>query len=156
MGTVEKDYEEFLGLLNKRKVKYCIVGAYALAFYAAPRYTKDLDVFMEQSRDNAKKVIKALHEFGFADLKLTEADLMEPKTIVQLGYEPIRIDLVTSIDGCSFEQAWKNRTKGRYGKAKVFFIGLSELIRNKKAAGRKQDQADFELLKRYSTKVKKK
>jgi hypothetical protein len=152
---VEKDYEEFLRLLNKHKVKYCIVGAYALAFYATPRYTKDMDVFMEQSRDNARKVIKVLHEFGFADLKLTEEDLMEPKAIIQLGYEPLRIDLVTSIDGCSFERTWKNRTKGKYGHENIFFIGFKELIRNKRASNRKKDLADLEMLKKYTAKPKK-
>ncbi len=156
MESIEKDYEEFLRLLSKHKVKYCIVGAYALAFYAAPRYTKDMDVFMEQSRDNATRVLAALREFGFINLKLTEEDFMELHTVIQLGYEPVRIDLVTHIDGCSFTGAWKNRKKGRYGKEKVFFIGLIDLIRNKRAANRKQDQADLQLLRQYSAKLKKK
>ncbi|MCB4756464.1 MAG: nucleotidyltransferase [Elusimicrobia bacterium] len=156
MGIIEKDYEEFLKLLNKHRVKYCIVGAYALAFYAVPRYTKDMDVFMEQSRDNASKILAALRDFGFANLRLTEKDLVEPHTTIQLGYEPVRIDLVSSIDGCSFRQVWKNRKKGSYGKEKVFFIGWRDLIRNKEASNRKQDQADLELLRRYSMKFKKK
>ena len=155
MGMIEKDYEEFLRLLNKHKAKYCIVGAYALAFYATPRYTKDMDIFMEQSRENAKRVIKTLREFGFKSLDLSEEDLMEPQTIIQLGYDPVRIDLVTSIDGCSFSGAWKNRKKGNYGKEKVFFIGLNDLLRNKKASNRKQDQVDVEQLKKYSRKVEK-
>lgn len=149
MGTVEKDYEEFLRLLNKHKVKYCIVGAYALACYAAPRFTKDMDVFLEQSLDNVHRVVGALREFGFTDLNLTDEDLMEPKTVIQLGYEPVRIDLVTSIDGCTFGGVWKNRKKGRYGGERVFFIGLNDLIRNKRIANRKQDQADLDLIKRY-------
>ena len=153
---IGKDYEEFLRLLNKHKARYCIVGAYALAFYAVPRYTKDMDVFMEQSQDNAKKIMAALREFGFASLNLTEEDFMEPNAIIQLGYEPVRIDLVTAIDGCSFGRIWKNRKKGSYGKQKVFFIGLDDLIRNKQAANRKQDQVDLELLKRYSGNLKRK
>ena len=156
MENIEKDYEEFLRLLNKHKVKYCIVGAYALAFYAAPRYTKDMDVYLEQSIDNASRILEALREFGFADLKITEKDLLEPKAIIQLGFEPVRIDLITFIDGCSFKRTWKNRNKGKYGKEKINFIGLKELIQNKRASNRLQDQADLELLKQYSAHKKKK
>jgi hypothetical protein len=145
LETIEKDYEEFLELLNKHKVKYCVVGSYALALYAPPRYTKDMDVFMEPSRGNAKRMVLALHEFGFTQLK--EKDLMEPGSIIQLGYEPIRIDIITSIDGCSFGQIWKTRKTGKYGKAKTYYMGIKELIRNKKATGRKQDIADLDVLK---------
>jgi len=152
MGILEKDYAEFLKLLNRNKVKYCIVGAHALAFYAVPRYTKDLDVFLEQSRDNARRVLKTLREFGFKNLNLTEEDLLKPETIIQMGYEPVRIDLVTFIDGCPFERAWKNRKKGNYGRERVFFIGLNDLKRNKRAAKRKQDLADLELLRRLKKK----
>lgn len=152
MEPIQKDYEEFLKLLNKHKAKYCVVGAYALAFYAVPRYTKDVDVFIEQTRENAKRVMSALREFGFRSLGLTEEDLMEPGTTIQLGYEPVRIDLVTAIDGCSFKSVWKNRKKGMYGKQKVFFIGLKDLVKNKKASGRKQDKVDLDLLKKGANK----
>jgi hypothetical protein len=148
MQKVENDYKEFLRLLNKHKAKYCVVGAYAVAFYATPRYTKDIDVFVDQTRDNAKKVLAALHEFGFKQLNLTEDDLMQENSIIQLGYEPVRIDLVTAIDGCSFGDVWKNRKIGRYGSERVFFISLKDLIRNKKSSNRKQDQVDVEILRK--------
>lgn len=152
---MEKDYVEFLKLLNKHKVKYCVIGAYALAYYATPRYTKDIDVFLEQSRENAKKTLKALNDFGFSKLNLKIEDFMDPGITIQLGYEPVRIDLVTSIDGCSFGQIWKNRKKGKFGKENVLFIGLNDLIRNKRASKRTQDIADLDLLAQVSKNKKK-
>ncbi len=146
MEKVEKDYEELLGLLNKHKVKYCIVGAFAVAFYAIPRYTKDIDIIVEPSRENGGKIIKALDEFGFGDLRLSVADFTHKDRIIQLGYEPIRVDIITSIEGCTFKEIWKNKKKGQYGKEKVYFIGLEQLIKNKSASKRKQENADLEIL----------
>jgi len=146
MGKTEKDYEELLRLLNKHKVKYCIIGAFAVAFYAVPRYTKDLDIFIEASEENAKKVYAALLEFGFGALELSVNDFIRKGKIIQLGYEPVRTDIITSIDGCTFNKAWKNRKKGVYGEQKVFFIGLNELIKNKRVSKRKQDKIDIETL----------
>lgn len=145
---VEKDYQEFLKLLNKHRVKYCIIGAYAVAFYAKPRYTKDLDIFVEPSVDNAKKILKVLKEFGFGELPITLDDLTKEGNIFQLGYEPIRIDLLTKIEGLQFQEVWKNRVTGDYGTEKVNFIGLDDLIRNKKIAGRPLDKIDIELLEK--------
>ncbi len=142
----EKDYEELLRLFNKHKVKYCIVGAYAVAYYARPRYTKDLDIFIDPVWDNAARLVKALEEFGFKGLNLRPEDFMVKGSVVQLGYEPVRVDIVSSISGCSFGTVWKSREVGRYGKEKVFFIGLAQLIKNKRAAQRAQDKADLELL----------
>lgn len=146
------DYEELLKLLNKHKVKYCIVGAYATAFYSKPRYTKDLDILVEPSQENGGRIIAALDDFGFGSLKLTANDFCEEKQIIQLGFEPVRIDLLTSIKGCSFAEVWKNKKRGIYGKAKVYFIGLDELMKNKRKSGRKQDQADLDLLKKFKRK----
>lgn len=143
---VEKDYEELLRLFNRNKVRYCIIGAYAVAFYAKPRYTKDLDLLVEPDIKNSKRIIKALNEFGFESLKLSEKDFSQKGKIIQLGYEPVRIDIITSIQGCSFKQVWKNRTFGIYGKEKVFFIGINELIKNKKISKRKQDKVDLDIL----------
>jgi len=140
---VEKDFEELLGLFNKHKVKYCIAGAYAVGFYGHPRYTKDLDIFVEPSFENGRKIIEALAEFGFASLNLRAEDFLDPHSIVQLGYEPVRVDLIASLRGCSFAVAWKNRKKGIYGGQKVYFLGLSELMRNKKIVSRPQDRADL-------------
>lgn len=143
---VEADYEDLLRSLNKHKVKYCIVGAFALGFYARPRYTKDMDIFVEASKENGAKIIKALKDFGLGTLKLSEDDFTKEKQVIQLGYEPVRIDLLTSIEGCAFNDVWQHKKQGKYGKTKVFFIGLNDLIKNKKALNRKQDQADLELL----------
>ena len=143
---VEKDYEEFLKLLNRHRIQYCIVGAYAVAFHARPRYTKDIDILIEVSKDNARKMIQALDEFGFGDLELTEEDFLKEGLIIQLGYEPVRIDLLTTISGCTFKEIWDHKKFGDYGDEKVIFIGKEELIKSKKAAGRKQDEADLELL----------
>lgn len=140
---VEKDYEEFLKLFNKNKVKYCIVGAYAVALYGTPRYTKDIDILVEPTKENAQRIVKSLDEFGFKSLKLKEEDFSRPNKIVQLGYEPVRIDLLTSIAGCNFKQAWKNRKISTYGRQKVYFIGKKELIKSKKVANRGIDKVDL-------------
>jgi len=123
---IEKDYEEFIELLNKHKVKYCIIGSYALAYHARPRYTKDIDFLIEISPENAKKIISALNEFGFASLKLTEQDFLEKGNIIQLGYEPVR--------------------HGQFGDQKTFIIDRKNLIKSKQISNRTQDAADIELL----------
>ena len=142
----EKDFEELLKLFNKNKVRYCIVGAYAVAFYAEPRYTKDMDILVEPDKDNAHRIVKSLAEFGFKSLGLKEKDFIQKGKIIQLGYEPVRVDLITSIGGCNFSEVWKNRAIGTYGKQKVLFIGFEELIKNKKKSGRKQDKVDISIL----------
>ncbi len=143
MAKVEKDYEDLLRSFNKHKVKYCIVGAYALALYAVPRYTKDMDIFVEAAPENAKKILAALRDFGFSSLPLTERDFSKQGKTVQLGREPVRVDLLTAIDGCTFDEVWRNRKRGSYGSVKTSFIGVKELIKNKRASGRKQDEADL-------------
>ena len=98
----EKDYEEFLELLNKRKVKYCAIGAFALAFHVRPRYTKDMDILIDPATDNARRLLIALDEFGFGSLNLAVKDFSTPGNIIQLGYEPVRIDIISSIKGLEF------------------------------------------------------
>lgn len=142
----EKDYEEFLGLLNKHKVRYCIIGAFALAFHGRPRYTKDIDILIEASPDNSKKVMHALDEFGFGSLDLTAEDLAQEGNIIQLGYEPVRIDIMTSIRGMDFSDIWRERVSGPYGQLTVNYIDRQNLIKLKEISGRIQDKADLELL----------
>ncbi|OGX03081.1 MAG: hypothetical protein A3G87_09505 [Omnitrophica bacterium RIFCSPLOWO2_12_FULL_50_11] len=144
---VEKDYVELLELFNKHNVRYCIVGAYAVAFYGRPRYTKDLDILIEPVPDNARRLVKALDAFGFKSLKLKEEDFTKKGNMIQLGYEPIRIDLLTSLRGFSFASLWKKKRVGKYGKHRVLFSGKDDLIRNKKLSGRNQDLADLEVLR---------
>ena len=112
---VEKDFEEFVRLLNRHKVRYLIVGAYAVAFHAQPRNTGDIDFFIENEKDNAKRLIKAIREFGFESLNLTEDDFLKPDYIVQLGYEPNRIDLLSSISGIKFDRGYAAKVKGMFG-----------------------------------------
>ncbi|MBI5286033.1 MAG: hypothetical protein HY878_00385 [Deltaproteobacteria bacterium] len=158
MKRVEKDYEELLRLFNSHGVKYCIIGAFAVAFYTIPRYTKDMDILVEPARKNGERIMNALKEFGFGRLKLSVNDFVREGRIIQLGYEPVRVDILTSINGCTFEEVWKNKTRGRYGTEKVYFIGLGELIKNKRSTRRKQDKVDIDLLmiakRRMGSKVK--
>ena len=142
----EKDYEEFLELLNKHNVRYCVIGAFALAFHVRPRYTKDIDILIEPTTDNAKRLLIALDEFGFGSLNLTVDDFLTMGSIIQLGYEPVRIDIITSIKGLDFAEIWKSRIKGPYGKQTINFIDRQNLIRAKKLSNRAQDKADLKLL----------
>lgn len=143
---VEKDFEEFIQLLNKHKVKYLIVGAYALALYAEPRNTGDIDFFIENSNENAKKILEVLTDFGFDELNITVADLIKEDSIIQLGVAPVRIDLITSISGVSFNEAYKAKQKFKFGNYSATFISKKFLIQNKTASSRKKDLADLELL----------
>ena len=149
---MEKDFKEFLRLLNENKVKYCIVGAYAVSLYAEPRYTKDMDILVEPTLENGRKIIKALKMFGFKSLGLTENDFIEKDQFIQLGYPPVRIDMITSIKGSSFEEIWRNKKEEYYGNEKVFVIGLNELIKTKKAVNRPNDKADLAALIKYKKK----
>jgi hypothetical protein len=143
---VERDFEDLFELFNKHDVRYCVVGAYAVALYAKPRYTKDLDILVDATKENAERILAALNDFGFGSLALAEGDFCEPGMIIQLGYEPIRIDLITSIEGLQFEHVWQRRTTAPYGEQQVSFIGLEDLISAKRISNRMQDQADVELL----------
>jgi hypothetical protein len=143
---VEKDFRDFIALLNRHDVHYLIIGSFAFSYYAEPRYTKDIDILIERSEDNAKKIIVSLKDFGFTDISLTSKDFLESGQVIQLGIEPIRIDILTSIKGMDFSEIWDNRIVGRYGDIEVFIISKQDLIRCKRASGRKQDLADIEKL----------
>jgi hypothetical protein len=145
---VENDFKKFIGLLNEHKVRYLIIGGFAYSFYAEPRFTKDIDFYIDTSSVNANKLLKVLEKFGFKDVDLTKDDFQQPEQIIQLGNAPLRIDIVTSIDGVNFKEAWNNRASGRYGNLNANFISKSDLIKNKKATGRVQDIADLEKLKK--------
>ncbi|HEV8580367.1 MAG TPA: DUF6036 family nucleotidyltransferase [Thermoanaerobaculia bacterium] len=153
--NVSKDFEELLAFFDARKVRALVVGGYAFAFHAKPRYTKDLDILIDPSPENVEKVLQALADFGFEALNLTVEDLTTPGNIVQLGHPPGRVDLLTSLKGVHFEDAWQHRVQGRYGSQIVSYIGLEDLIRNKEAVGRPQDRADLSVLRR-PTKTKRK
>ena len=141
---VQQDFRNLLELFNKHEVDYIIVGAYALGFHGAPRYTGDLDVLVRPDPINARSIMQALREFGFGSVGLTAADFEEEGKIVQLGFPPVRIDIITSITGVSWEQARSGRVEGRFGELIVHYIGRDDFISNKRALGRKKDIADIE------------
>ena len=148
MDNAEKDFVELLRLFNKHEVRYCIVGAYAVGYYALPRFTKDLDLLVEPALPNGERICRALKEFGFGSLSITPQDFDRPGRIIQLGYEPFRIDLITSVSGVTFVKVWKNKKRSQFGGQKAYFIGLADLIKSKKAAGRTQDLSDLEILEK--------
>jgi hypothetical protein len=127
-------------------VRYCIIGSHALAYHARPRYTKDIDLLIEASPDNADRIVAALDEFGFGALNPGIEDFSSKGNIIQLGYEPVRIDIITSIKGLDFSEVWRNRVLGTYGNQTVNFIDRQNLIKSKKISNRIQDKADLELL----------
>lgn len=143
-----RDFREFFELLNANKVRYLLVGGHAFSVHAQPRYTKDLDIFFENSRNNAEKLLKTLKEFGFASLKIKVEDLIQNDRVIQLGYPPNRIDLLNTIEGVSFDNAWKGKISGKYDGEPIFIIGKKDLIANKKAAGREQDLLDVKQLEK--------
>jgi hypothetical protein len=146
---LEKDYEEFIELLNEHSVQYLVVGAYAVSYYARPRNTGDIDFLVDNSSENILNLLQVLKKFGFAELDLTPNDFKGNDNIIQLGYEPVRIDIMTGISGVSFKEAYKNKVQDKLGNQSVYFISLNDLIANKKATGRTQDKADAELLEKY-------
>jgi len=142
----QSDFKELLELFNKHKVAYIIVGAYALAFHGAPRFTGDIDIFVNHSPENSQKILSALDEFGFGSLGLASEDFQKPEKVVQLGMPPVRIDIITSITGVSWEEADSGKREGLYGDVPVFFLGRESYLANKRAVGRKKDLADIESL----------
>lgn len=143
---LEKDLREFIELLNSRKVEYVIVGAHALAYHGHPRYTGDVDILVRPTVENAQRVIAALQDFGFACFGLGEDDFARPDQVIQLGYPPDRIDLLTSIRAVSFDEVWHSRESSTLDGIPVSFIGRKALVRNKLASGRLRDAADVEAL----------
>lgn len=146
MDSRSTDFEELLACFNAKSVKAIVVGGHALAFHGRPRFTKDLDVLVEPTHENAERVMEALTAFGFGSVGLTPDDFCEPGRIVQLGIAPNRIDLLTSIDGVTFEDAWAGRATGMFGAEPVAYLGRAEFLRNKRAAGRPQDLADIDAI----------
>ncbi|HKZ81218.1 MAG TPA: hypothetical protein VJ124_23310 [Pyrinomonadaceae bacterium] len=140
------DFKELLLALNAHGVEYLIVGAHALAVYGHVRATKDLDVWVRPDQENAKRILSALSAFGAPLADLTIEDLTKAGTVFQIGIAPLRIDLMTAIDGVDFSQAWPDRIQTSFAGAPVFVISRHHLITNKRATARLQDLADAERL----------
>lgn len=143
---LNKDFREFIELLNLNKVKFLVVGGYALAFHGHPRYTKDLDIWLELNPENADRTLEALADFGFSELNLSKDDLLTKGMVVQLGYPPNRIDIINSPDGIEFKECYKSKILIEIEGLAIPVIDLENLKKNKKASGRLQDLADLEKL----------
>jgi len=146
MIVFTKDFKEFVELLIKHKVEYLIVGGYAVGVHGHPRFTGDLDVWLKMSTENAAKILSAVNEFGFSSYQLSTEDFLKEGNIIQLGYPPIRIDLLTQIDGVGFDDCYKNKLIVEVSGTGVNFIGYDDLLKNKKASGRHRDFDDLENL----------
>jgi hypothetical protein len=144
--VLNQDFKEFIQSLNDNAVRYLLVGGYAVALHGYPRYTKDLDVWVDSTTENAARIIKALQQFGFGSLDLKESDFTTPDQVVQLGYPPSRIDILTSLSGVEFSECYSSRVTEEIDGVPVSFIDLENLKKNKKATGRHQDLADVENL----------
>lgn len=141
------DFKELLKLFEKHKIRYLIVGGYAVMKYSEPRFTKDLDLFIATDQDNAKSVYLALKEFGAPLENLTSDDFVHEGYFYQMGRPPMRVDIMMSIPGIKFDVAWQNREVVELGDLKLFFISRSDLIKAKKASGRPQDHIDVDKLR---------
>lgn len=143
---LNQDFKEFVKSLNDNGVRYLVVGGYAVALHGYPRYTKDMDVWVEMTQENASRIVKALDQFGFGSLNLKESDFTVPDQIIQLGYPPRRIDILTTLPGVEFSKCYPSHTTVNVEGISVNFIDLENLKKNKKATGRHQDLADLENL----------
>ncbi|PKO02449.1 MAG: hypothetical protein CVU43_08000 [Chloroflexi bacterium HGW-Chloroflexi-5] len=141
-----QDFKEFFESLNNNHVRYLVVGGYAVAFHGHPRYTKDIDIWVERSRENSRALILAIEQFGMGSLGLMEEDFLLPDQVIQLGCPPDRIDILVSITGVDFSECYPNRLEVILNDVKINFIDLEHLKQNKKASGRLQDLADLKKL----------
>lgn len=148
LNVLNQDFREFVELLIKHEVQYLITGGYAVGVYGHPRYTGDIDIWVGTSSENAKKLVTVFNDFGLASFGLTSDHFTEREQMIQIGYPPHRIDILTSIDGVSFAEAYPARNTIEIDGLKIPFISLEDLIRNKRATGRGIDLDDLKNLQR--------
>ena len=144
---LEQDFLDFIRLCNEKDVRYLVIGGYAVNVHGYVRYTKDIDIAIEISEANAEKLTVVIQDFGLGSLGLTKEDFLQKNFVIQLGHEPVRIDILNDVSGVTFEQAWQNRKEVEYDGVRINFIGLEELLILKRMAGRMQDLTDIEKLK---------
>ena len=142
---IHADFDDFIALLNKHNAEFLIVGSFALFFHGQPRATGDIDMWIKPEKENAEKVLAAIKEFGLSSLNLRVDDILSGD-VIQLGFPPVRIDLLTILDGVSSTELWQSRVSGKLGKNNVNFIGKETYLKNKKALGRNKDLADIDML----------
>lgn len=145
---LSKDLKEFVACLNSERVEYLVVGALAVSWHGFPRYSADLDLFVRRSEENAARLVEAIRKFGFGSLGLASTDFLALERVIQIGAEPNRIDLLTSLTGIEFEDAWVSRMPGEVSGLQVNFIGRDALLLNKRATGRVKDKLDADELDR--------
>lgn len=145
---LNRHFLEFLELLEKHRVEYVVVGGYAVGVHGFPRYTGDLDVFVATSRSNAEALMEVFAEFGFGSLDVKPEDFTEPDTVVEIGREPIKIQVLTGIDGVTFDRCRQDRISVEMAGLSVPFIGFDSLVANKAATKRAKDKIDLEELRR--------
>jgi predicted nucleotidyltransferase len=151
---LQKDLREFIELLSSGGVDFIIIGGHAVAFHGHPRYTGDIDFLVRSTPENAERIIAVLKAFGFGELSLSVQDFTRSGSVVQLGRPPNRIDLLTSVSGVDFEEAWESKIAGELDGLAVFFLGLEALLKNKQASGRDKDLADVKKLQAIAMKTK--
>lgn len=145
-NQLTQEYKEFVELLNANEAEYIVVGAYAVARYGYVRATGDIDIWVNATPENAQRVIRTLQQFGLGGLGYSIADFTTPDTIVQLGVAPLRIDLLTSVDGVEFTTCYAQREIRVLDEVPINFISLADLRRNKASTGRLKDQLDLQNL----------
>jgi hypothetical protein len=128
--VLDENFKEFIRLLNAHEVKYLVVGGFAVAYHGYPRYTKDIDFWVWAEPKNTARLLKTIQEFGFGAVGLSEDDLSDPDNVIQLGYEPNRIDLVNQLDGLDFELSFTQRQEVKFEEISINFIGYDDLIKN--------------------------
>ena len=143
---LNQDFKEFVQSLNDNDVRYLVIGGYAVALHGHPRYTKDIDIWIQMTPENANRMVAALDDFGFGSLGLRAEDFLVPDQVIQLGYPPSRIDLIASPPGVDFETCYDSRVQTEIDGVAISFIDLENLKKSKRAAGRLQDLADLENL----------
>ncbi len=149
--NLTSDFSELLRSFNAAKVRYLVVGAYAVAYHSEPRFTQDFDVWVEPTAENAARVWRALEKFGAPLAGVRPADFAREEMVFQMGIAPNRIDVIMGIDGVAFRTAWKNRVSATLGGVPVQVLGKSDLIRNKRASGRPQDLLDLQRLQQRAS-----
>jgi hypothetical protein len=141
------DFDEFCALLTARAVEFVIVGAHALAFHGAPRFTGDLDILVRPTEENGERLLSAISNFGFPTPSLTPADIVEGSKVIEMGVAPVQIHVMSQIDGVTWDEVWASRDLGTFGSGTVAFIGRDAFLRNKRAAARPKDLADIDALR---------
>ncbi len=148
MAILNKDLRQLLALFSSNHVEFIVVGGHAVAFHGYPRFTEDLDCYVRATVDNGSRIVRALHDFGFASLALSPDDFTAADRMIQLGRAPNRVDLLTQLYAVTFDEAWATKIGGTIDGVPVWFIDRDSLLRNKRATGRPQDLADVDFIER--------